>query len=405
MKSQMKLPHQKITTYIAGHKDAVAGSEIDKITAEDPVYELLFHIIRECRAKVDTSQLATTKHELNFTELEDIIRRIISNPHLEDAQVFLEYLLFSPDSYRRILQKLSFIAPRLDAGEFAELAVEYGIEIKSDEELLSQILEEAPPIETPQPAASRQPVYRPVATSRFEVIFSKIPGIITRYRWALSGALAAVLLLVVFLSPPAYPPYAGIWKETLPYEFSPDNFRSSEAFRALPQSSQGRYLVLGNFVEATMLIYKDRNYKGVIDRLGQAEDLTKDLQKWAQNPLSAYTPEEIAFVKGTRKLVQKFYFLSGISHLAYSTEKDKSLNFEDRTYYQEQAVELLNKAREVAVAFNITTDDRELYFLGLSYKFSGQFKKAITAFRGIHPDSRFKRQAEAQLDEIRKFSS
>ena len=406
MQIQAKLPHEKLAGYILGRSDRSAGSEIEKIVEEDPIYELLFNIIDQCLEKTAPADISPSQNTLNFSEIEDMLWRVVSDPHPEDAQLLLAQLSFSANFYQRLIEKLSVITPGLNTEDFPEMAAEYGIEVKTDDALLSSILGDGQPadpivehsIEIPQDILDDGETGHQTPAN--------LLALFARY----SMALAAVLVVGIGIYKlwPSEPGYIGIWENTPPFAFSSESsfmlMPAGDQLRSAEQTPQEIVKQLTGQMQVANVYYEDCDYKASVESLRIIQKNAQTLLIRVQNPLSTFPADQTEFVKQARLLLQDYYFFNGVSQLAYSTQDDNAIGNADRAEYQKRAVTLLDKAREIAVVFNIETDDRETYFSGLAHKFSGQHHKAIQAFRSVGMESSFKKQADKEIDEINSAS-
>lgn len=159
MKAQLKISHQEIVAYLHGNINQERWEEILKVREEDPVYEFLFNLIDELKSKVTIKEQLASNADvlLTFSALDDLLMRTfagITEP--TDAQQFIDGLMFSPLFYQRLIIKLSTVTPEIVLDEVPEMAQ---IKVKSDEEILSQVVAQ---VKGDEPSAEIEPYSKPI---------------------------------------------------------------------------------------------------------------------------------------------------------------------------------------------------------------------------------------------------
>ncbi len=87
--------------------------------------------------------------------------------------------------------------------------------------------------------------------------------------------------------------------------------------------------------------------------------------------------------------IRDLYFYLGLSHLAFSRTRKLDLSQDIRTQHLNDAVGYISKADSLVQLDNLKGGDRENYFLGLAYWLEGKKDLASMKLKNISPNSDF----------------
>ena len=359
------LLHRIIVKYICGSLEKKEKKEIQKAIKEDDGYDLLFQLIDGIKQKVRiTKQAEIEKVPSTFAALEELLLQIISgNTKPEDEQQFLDGLMCSPLFYQRALMQLAGVRePALD--DVPEMA---GVEIKSDDQILSQFIEEA----KTEPAVAKVASRNIGEKSWVENLFAslrRIPG----YAYAI---MAAALAITVLLRTPIFDrdiASAYVYDDEVPFEYTESSLRSGQVVTAeIPEIP-----LFVNQFKLGMADYMIKNYENAIGAF-------ENLQSAAQTLRSKSTYPKVL------QYIHDYFFYLGVSHLAVSRSQSRHLSGAERTKHYQQAIASLSQAQSLASENNLNLLDRDTYFLGVAYGFGGKPDAAITALEKINIESSF----------------
>lgn len=196
-------------------------------------------------------------------------------------------------------------------------------------------------------------------------------------------SIAAGLIFVTLISGYLFlvhqkPSRPYTFDEAVPYAYIPQIQRMrnsqirSEIENILPKP------LYDNFLSA-MLEYKDLNYNRVL------EILEKDILEVRK--LDPSQDKEINKFRGN------FHFYFGLSHLAISRSDRFGLAHDQRISHLVKASEFLAEAEKISQLNGQRSSDKESFFLGLAFGFSGHFDKATSKLGLIRTESPFYRDS------------
>ena len=360
-----QLTHQKIAGYIRGDLKKEDIKQTNDLTNKYANYELFFELIDKLRPQVSIKKEADNKESLNFSfkELEDLLLNFLSgNIGTQDAQRFMDALLFSPVFFRRLLIKINEASPELPKEELTEMPT---VDIKSDETVVSEVVRLVKHKDEKEYPTSEQNSFWE-KMSRFIDLPNRVP--------------AYAILVFIFLlggyftyhKINEYRFYAQfVYDNEVPYD--PDSGLRSGEEPALTNPQ------LQSFVrqcEIGIADYLARDYKKAIDVFESLKGRAESLQA---EPL---LPENGIFLRD-------FYFYLGVSHLALFTTRSLEIDDQERKQHLDNAESNLLQAQSLVKDHDLEEQDREIYFLGLAYGFADEKRKAVELLQKISGDSQF----------------
>jgi len=380
MNNPPKIDHREIVSYLRGVSNRKELTQIQKIRQEDPVYELFFDLIDKLKEQVNISEYTRTDKvtPISFSLLEDILMRIMAGDILStDAQQLIKGLISSPIFYQRLLSKLSPAALDVSIEEFPEVSQ---IQIKSDDELLKQILFEAKSqkVKTSKAGMPIKNVLHSLIDiwDRLKQLFES-PKRFPRYAFAIS-----IAILVFLISLSVYENISKkesfhyyVYDHKVPYEYDMSSLRGTPVnFEDDPDIS----LFINQF-KLGISDYMVRDYKNAINTF---EDVM---------PLAGRINTRLKS-KEFLPWMRDFYFYLGLSHLAYSN--DKELNKESSAYHIHESIQFLLQADSLVTEFDLPKNDREIYFVGLAFSLGGIIDSAKVYLNRIESKSIFYKDSQ-----------
>ncbi len=363
------LPHHCIVDYLRDTGSPEDRTRIQTLRASDPGAELFLNIIDESRHQATIGSHASSKQtiSINFTQMDELLLRIFSgNATSEDSQRFIDALLFAPVFYQRLLAKLPLVTPGLVMAETPEMA---GIEMLPDEQILSERIVKK------RPSNGESGALALVAADLKD-------GVVEWWSWlvahpAIATAGAAILVMIV-LMPAAVnmfgaDPFAKyVYDDKIPYEYRAVIFRT-------PSEENGPVSDFKKFhrqFQMAMGDYMVRHYEQAIVRLENLLPLVRRLTAEGNSPEAAQN-------------FRDYYFYLGVSHLAMARSRNSEMTSETRETHGHRAVEHLVQGRTFAERMQLNQLDRETYFLGVAYGFTGQNELGEQELSRIDTESEF----------------
>jgi len=194
-----------------------------------------------------------------------------------------------------------------------------------------------------------------------------------RYAFAVAVVAVAIVggLLIYrdFFKNDPYEYYT--YDDKVPYDYDVSSLRT-------PTTSDGDSL-LYSFVtqfKLGMSDYMINNYENAIQSLQEIEPAALALQA---------KPEDQKYLSTMRD----YYFYLGVSHFALSRSKRKNVSAEAKAMHATQAIRWLARGDSLVAKNHLQGNERENYFLGLAYGFSGRRTEAIESLRKINDRSKF----------------
>ncbi|MFQ5753727.1 MAG: hypothetical protein ACE5HI_17190, partial [bacterium] len=195
METQQGCTQQMIVSYLHGTLEKQDEEQIKNLRKENPATELLFELIEKLKKQVTIKEKADdiSYLALNYSAFEELLMRIFSGKcKRNEAQQFIDALMFSPVFYQRMLVKLESVGAVIAAAEVPQMAQ---VQVQSNEELLYRIHAAA----ARNNAASERggiAVPAPGIKSRLADFFNRIP------RFAYAIPVVALLVAIVLINAP-----------------------------------------------------------------------------------------------------------------------------------------------------------------------------------------------------------
>ena len=201
-------------------------------------------------------------------------------------------------------------------------------------------------------------------------------GFFARYlpHFATAAAVAIVMALVIQFTPLLEKPADQLWQRDMkvPYEYRPgDSFRSA----GTPSAKNTADSLAGQLqrgINRSMGAYNQPNYALMLQNMAQLEAAAAHLrgQLSAQDTAAAM-------------ILRDYEFYYGVSRLARARTQITDLDPKYREQLLREAVTNISLALDLAAVYGKTDTDKEHYFLGLAYGFSGQFSRAVEALEKV----------------------
>jgi len=355
------LSHEIVQAYIREEASDFQNQEIAQIKEEHSEYELFFYLLDELKSKITPSEIPENKSQawLTHSELEAGFYKILTGEiKHEEAQRMISTLHQSETSYRKALTKVGEFMPQMhDVPELSEIA------IKSDEEILSEII-------------GTEPVPHSIAGETGKASWLKH---VLTYRITLPSYAYLAPALIILISLISFEiiqdEKAYVYDNKVPVPFS----TNVTTFRDISGATQFENF-LHQFI-AAMRDYERLDYKSALDKL-------EKIRPQADAILDESEHENAAI------LVMDYYFYLGVTHFAlFRSQKSQS----DETKHGNKAVEYLETSREIAETNGLPIEDRNRFFLALAYGFSNE-AKAAAELSQIAPESPYFEESRKWLE-------
>lgn len=367
MNKAIKIDHEKIKAYL----NKEIASEITDIREKDPVYKLLFELIDQTRESYpEFGKISEIDIPTSFSAIENMISEIVAGT-AQEQQVnrFLSGLQQSSIFYERTLVNLTQLAPVISDEPVPELD---SVVMQNDEKLLTDMGIIATGVQDESLQFSEKKALEKNWLKDWTrgLIQSLKP--VPRYAYAL--AAAACIVIAIFISRDFLrgkgPFTEFVWDDHVPNEYDVSSFRGGDDVSE--DDPQIRYFV--NQFKLGMSDYVICNYAGAIETF-------KNIEPYAQEFLSPNNPTiDIS-------MVREYYFYFGLSYLALG--RSNHVSNQERQQYLEDSINKLLSLRALISSFELKPYDKENYFLGLAYWFSGNEIKAKSELKKISGQSEF----------------
>jgi len=394
---QEKIQHADLVAYLRGSSNAAMDSKIRKIQEEDPAYNALFELIEDIRQQTPPDMYRPPViDKLSFEELENMLEKLLAgNANPQEQQLFFDHLLSSASFYQRLMLKLTQMTPAMAIEEMPEFAGEF-VRLRSSEELLQA----AGILDRPEPSV---PVPGKKWSERIGEFIDKIGDLFPTVKPVYGGLSTAALAVLVILvgTNITRVPYDQYW-ETPAFVESGSQLRSGTRSSSGPeiQSSYYTLRVIFNAVEGS---YRKGEYAEVIQKMASPGGLqyVQTLEKWEAAIEPGKAVVDSINVLEVRQLVQNYYFYLGTSQLGVFRNKKKALFEKAEPLYVTEAIRSLSKAQTLAETYNINTQDREYYYLGLAYAIQNKgVEPARQALAKVQPGSTYYPKAQELLEKL-----
>jgi hypothetical protein len=363
MASRPPLPHEQIVAYLRDESDKGPYAQILERRQEDPTYQALFDLIDEFKAQANLYDKINARNiPATFAAVEELLMRLYSGENKsEAAQQLISGLLQSPVFYQRLMVKLAAIAPQTAPEKTPELE---HVRIKSDAQILAQVRAIAKPL----PSLSEKiPVFISAVTAKVESTFdflTRVPS----YAYVVPLVLIGMAAI-----------YQIAHKEDLGSSYVYDERVPSPPASGLraPSDYSGADSLFHSFMSHFRLALSDymrRDYQNTITAL-------ENLAPWAQSLQAG--PGNTKFLPSLRE----YYFYLGVSYFALTRSQRTALGPETKVQHTEEAIRFLARADSLALAQQLSGIDRETFFLGLAYGFSGRYAEAVDQLNKIPVNS------------------
>ena len=120
-----EITQYQILAYLQKNLTPEEQQKITKIRNEDPKFDFLFDLVDQQKSKATIRKQKSTNLNVSstFSELDKLLLRVFSaQTRSDDAQRFIDGLMFSPLFYQRLLVKLASVTPEIAAQVVPEMA-------------------------------------------------------------------------------------------------------------------------------------------------------------------------------------------------------------------------------------------------------------------------------------------
>ncbi|MFQ5677465.1 MAG: hypothetical protein ACE5G1_16370, partial [bacterium] len=302
-------------------------------------------------------------------ELEELLLRYFSGTlTAQDAQRFMDALLFSPMFFRRLFVKLDEANPELEADKLGD---KEAIEIKTDDEVV------AAAVRLVKRGGEKGGLVVTGGRGGFLNIIDNLIDLLSKVpSYAFGIVLVAIIAVAgyaIFNKIAENRFYAQFdYTSKVPYEPLASSIRAGAA---LGQDDPQFGAVVDQF-EIGLGHYLAWDYRPAIEIFQRIASGTEFSE------LSGLAPDRGVFWRD-------FYFYFGVSHLALFTSERSELSEQEKQAQLSAAIANLSNARSLVKEFGLAKGDRELYFLGLAYGLAQQTGKAIELLQQIGAESGF----------------
>jgi len=357
------LPHEQIAAYARGEGDHDTHAQIRKLAAENGSFQLLLELIDRVKPRARIRQRpAAAPLPGTFAAMEEMLLRFFAgNAGDDEAQLLINGLVASPQFYQRLMAKLEQIAPPDETPDMEH------IKVRTDEELLAQIKAGAA-MEARNEAAIVRARSTATIWERLRDWFKAILRV-PRPAFAIPLMIAGIFLLYHQFFKSGNIDDAYVFDEKVPYAYG------SGLRGASPASEEDMLFDAfeSNF-KLSMSDYVVCNYPGAIEILKNLKTVAGRIK-----PVD----------KRRMNLLRDYYFYFGLSHFALSRSRRFELTAEGKKQNAQSAIQYLARADSLALALHLEENDRETFFLGLSYGLGGQRDSALVRLHRIKPKSDF----------------
>ncbi len=323
----------------------------------EPVYQTLFELVDLCRKQTHFRNFENaSRPPQTFAELEQVLLKIYSgNATSVEARQILTGLQTSPSFYQLLLVKLEALTPHVAWEESKTLE---GITIKAPEEVLTLVRRVIDQENKRESVGER--AWRTLAevTADAAQVGTQAWKFITHTRVL---AVGLPLLLIATLT-----------------VITIENNRLRPIFASAPSDTRSPSLEANSFrkkFKMAMSEYALREYQNALSALTKMQPSAVDLH----NNLKTQEQET---------LLRDYYFYTGASHFVLS---QSGHNREEHT---KLALNWLSRADSLVQARRMPNSDRETFFLGQAYGFSGQYDEAMIELQKIDTNSSFYRYSK-----------
>ena len=397
--------HQQLAAFLLGKTEELSPAVVEDIRKKNPSYNLLFEIISTIRKhrEIDLTAVEAVE-DPPFEKVEDMLLQLISGESQEqDEQQFLKLLVSSPTFYRRLMEKLDTIAPRVEFEPVEEIR-EGVVSVRSDDELLDVVLAQARTTEPNRVEAAGVGIVQSILDKIDQLAARLRPA--PRYAFAIPALAALVLVSYFVLRGFMESPLSQYrWDTDVPYQTTGIALRGAEAIPEANLSATATEALtvhqqLKDLLTLGLGSYLRTDYQQMIATLERGLTSLLSLQQalpQVKNELSGYDSN---LVSDMQKLVQNYYFYLGVGSMALSQTRKVDLSENERQQYRQKALTFLVRAREFADRYDISTSNREDYFLGLTYALSHEIEAARNVLENIPQDSEYYSDARALMKQM-----
>lgn len=379
MKNKTILAHKEFVSLITSPDEIETSERIRNLREQDAPLNSLFEIIEEMKFQVQIEP--EMKPEIfsfkNFDEIEDLLIRVFAGAYQSnEAQNFMDGIIFSPLFFQRVLLKLRQLALITTSEDLPEMA---NVQVKSNQEILERfILTDITKHE--ELAPSRQ------AGNRSESFLERLRNLIfppnALPKYAL--AFATVILLGIMI-----PNITGnLSRQNLLDDYLISvNYESSALRAGSPQISGSAELQ--NFVNNFELAMGDF----LTSDYAVASKSFKSLESTATRLRSS------SLDKNVLSIIRNYYFYYGYSHLALAKPALIDFNEGNEKQHLQDATRLFQNAKSIGDRHNLDNLQRENYFIALAAGLSGNKESAIQMLQKIPKASEYSSDAERLIRE------
>ena len=264
------------------------------------------------------------------------------------AKAILNLIVQSPQFFEKFYTRLSQVTSLQVEGDLPELQE---VTIKTDD----MILEELGVLKKEKSA------------NKFEELVDRIRGLFVekpRLAYAISTALAAILILVIVITPPsAKDPFESyIYTNKVPYEFDISSFRGQTDYAELNP-------LLVSFINQFKM--------GISDYM--LCDYENAIKTWEELKLIADELESNLPNVNSIPWIREYHFYLGVSYLALGRNQD--LDQKESEKFLKKSIEYLLQSESLVSKYSLKNGDKENYFLGLAYGILGITNDAVKYFQ------------------------
>ncbi len=380
MKNLMDISHFDIESYILDKCNPDTLEKFRSLRQEENTVRLLLDMIDNLK-QISTPQENKISNDstVTFSDVENTISTIQAGMvESEYAQKTLNRLIHSPVFFERFYIKLNQIAsvmnPTSDLPELQEVA------IKTDEKILEEM-------------GVFKLTDKTSILSEFEKIKQYIKNLLNnisewyyfqpKYAYSISTALAAVLIIVFiygdFLKKDPFESY--IYTNSVPYEYDISSLRGvTEDLHPDPLLESFK-----NQFKQGISDYVVRDYIQTIQVLEKLEPIATEIEDKSKN-------------KESIRWIRELYFYLGVSHLALG--RNQGFGKVDIEKHLLKSIQYLLHAKSLISKHDLDRNEREIYFLGLVYGFSGNTKSAIEQFEKIEFSNDYYKESQELIQEL-----
>jgi hypothetical protein len=391
-----KVPHADLVSYLRGNSTPDIDAAIKKLQKDDPSYKLLFDLISEIREQNSINFNRQSKRDTQtFEQLEALLENLFAgSANKREKQLFVDLLLSSASFYKRLMIKLYQISPEMVLEEIPEFAGEF-IRLRSDEKLLRDTV-----FAKNDNKSRLSKLERNWIEGIIEIIRKIFENPIPRYA-PIPIMLVLIISLYVNMTGIAYEKY---WEKPAYAQhggFRSSGPRSGAEFLATSEIIK-QYDLLKVVFSRALSPYHNEQYAEVIQTftLPKAQAAAQAMEAWLNTAVQQDLLLEKSQVVEMQRLAQEYYFYLGASYIGNYRKEKKTLFKKSDPQHLSEAVNMLAKAQTLANSYNLDSEDRGSYFLGLAYAIDDKPDLAQKELQKVSTKSAYFPKAQELIIEI-----